>query len=109
MDHISREVKEYASLHPFNIINVEATQKIREDKRYADLWTWGKEQGAYLDKIDYPCKFGPNGELLGVGLKEDVHEGDILMSVPCSMRQDLKKILSSELGTHIKALGITDD
>ena len=83
--------------------------KLKEIEKYSNFLKWGREKGAYLDKIEYPAAFGPKGELLGIAVACDIAAGETIMSVPCSMRIDFKTIMSSELGPFIKALGVDHD
>ena len=50
--------------------------------------------------------FGPNAELLGLAVAKDILPGEVLLSAPCSARNDYNTIMASEIGPTIRALDL---
>lgn len=82
---------------------------MQNDERYANLLNWGRDQGANVDKIEYPAAFGPNGELIGIAVSCDIASGETIMTVPCKLRIDIETIMASEIGPVIKSVLSPED
>jgi hypothetical protein len=95
------EAAEERPNHPFRFRRDEASEELNKDEKYSKFLQLGKEQGYILDNLIYPSLFGPNAELLGLAVAKDILPGEILLSAPCSARNDYKTIMASEVGETI--------
>ena len=86
----------------FKFKNEAATALLRANDKYSKFIEFGRQNGAYLDKIEYPAAFGPKGELLGIAVSCDIAVGETIMSIPSSFRIDITTIMASEIGPCIK-------
>lgn len=63
-----------------------------------------------LEKVDFPCAYGPNGFLIGVGARKNIKSGEWILRTPCSSRVDSGTIRSSlGIGELINALDFNQD
>ncbi|CDW89462.1 UNKNOWN [Stylonychia lemnae] len=95
---------------PFQFIDKEATQELKKDSKYELFRKWCDEQGMNLEKVSFPCAYGPTGFLIGVGARKKIKAGEWILRTPCNSRIDSETIRNSPgIGQTINALDFHQD
>ncbi|CDW71222.1 UNKNOWN [Stylonychia lemnae] len=95
---------------PFQFVNKVATQELKKNPKYTRFQDWCIEQGINMERIDYPCAYGPSGFLVGVGTSQQIKKGEWTLRIPCRSRIDYETIRNSQgVGQIIKSLDVNQD